>query len=169
MQYLSRTNICMTVPFHYYSNMWSHEWFVRSRSPLVVVKQHNEELLKLILLLPTCVLHKTLPFPSCVALVLATPHAPAPVTCHLQHASRLGDRHMVVFLGDRELCRGGVPAPSPPAQGSSLALDGSSAQGNCEVRTDDTVFALVRLPVTIGDEYWTAPQTRSGEVAGYGT
>ncbi|CAM9124083.1 unnamed protein product, partial [Scytosiphon promiscuus] len=42
------------------------------------------------------------------------------------HGSRtpwLADRHLVVFVGEQEVCRGGVPAPAPPTEGSSWAYD----------------------------------------------
>lgn len=29
----------------------------------------------------------------------------------------------MVFVGEQELCRGGVPAPAPPTEGSSWAYD----------------------------------------------
>lgn len=40
-----------------------------------------------------------------------------------QRVPKLADRHLVVVVGDLEVCRGGVPAPSPPTEGSSWAYD----------------------------------------------
>lgn len=40
-----------------------------------------------------------------------------------QKISWLADRHLVVFVGEQEVCRGGVPAPAPPTEGSSWAYD----------------------------------------------
>jgi len=35
----------------------------------------------------------------------------------------LEDRHVVVFVGEQEVCRGGVPAPAPPTEVSSWSSD----------------------------------------------
>lgn len=40
-----------------------------------------------------------------------------------QKISGLADRHLVLFVGEQEVCRGGVPAPAPPTEGSSWAYD----------------------------------------------
>lgn len=40
-----------------------------------------------------------------------------------QNISRLRERHLVVMVGDEELCRGGAAAPSPETEGSGWAFD----------------------------------------------
>ncbi|CAM9797881.1 unnamed protein product [Ectocarpus fasciculatus] len=47
----------------------------------------------------------------------------AVVLIHGSKISGLADRHLVVFVGEQEVCRGGVPAPAPPTEGSSWAYD----------------------------------------------
>ena len=59
--------------------------------------------------------------------LLSPPLAPRPRP-FCQKISRLADRHLVVLVGDQEVCRGGVPAPSPPTEGSRWAYDLSSTE-----------------------------------------
>ncbi|CAN0544094.1 unnamed protein product, partial [Ectocarpus sp. 12 AP-2014] len=47
----------------------------------------------------------------------------AVVLIHGSKIAGLADRHLVVFVGEQEVCRGGVPAPAPPTEGSSWAYD----------------------------------------------
>lgn len=47
-----------------------------------------------------------------------------------QNISRLRDRHLVVMIGDEDLCRGGAAAPSPETEGSTWAFDLSHSEAS---------------------------------------